>query len=70
MNHDLLEANGIIQQMITAINSGNPLRINVAVERAQEYMSRPTPRALDAGTELLDPEDFIDGHDDPRYGGF
>ena|SRR3990167_6520369 len=46
-NQELLEANGIIQQMITAINSGNPLRMNVAVEVAQEYMSRPTQRAAD-----------------------
>ena len=55
-NEELLEANGIIQQMITAINSGNLLRINVAVKRAQEYMSRLTappytPEELDIITD-------------------
>lgn len=29
-----------------------------------------TSRAADAGTESPDTEEFIDGHDDPRYGGF
>ena len=39
LQENLDEANGVIQQLITAFNSANSARINVALERAREYMS-------------------------------
>ena len=39
LQEKLDEANGVIQQLITAFNSANYARINVALERAREYMS-------------------------------
>jgi len=30
-----------------------------------------TPHEADKGTvSVVDPEEWVDGHDDPRYGGF
>lgn len=38
LQENIDEANGVIQQLITAFNSANSARINVALERAREYM--------------------------------
>lgn len=38
LQEKLDEASGIIQQLLTAFNSANSVRINVALERAREYM--------------------------------
>ena len=38
LQEKLDEAGGIIQQLLTAFNSANSVRINVALERAREYM--------------------------------
>lgn len=38
LQEKLDEASGIIQQLLTAFNSANSVRINVALERARKYM--------------------------------
>jgi hypothetical protein len=60
-NEELLEANGIIEQLVTAIGSGNQLRIEAALERALEYRSRPTKRAADGSKAAQDEDEIQSG---------